>query len=147
MTTIAFDGIRLAADRRFSCAGGMSSGTKIRKTKDGRLIGAAGDAGLCMLTLDWLSEPEKTRGPRPVPKSGDDDCEILEVFPDGRIFEYDKYGRYPNEDGIATIGSGRDYAKMAIHLGNDAPHAVKLAGLFDPSTSSDVDVLILKVKP
>ena len=42
MTTVAWDGKELAADRRMVIGGCVYETTKIRRLSDGRLVGAAG---------------------------------------------------------------------------------------------------------
>ncbi len=132
----------LAADRRACTSSAMLNTLKIRRVTGGRLIGVAGSAGVGFTILDWLSKSAKMRGERP----DFADCSAIEILPSGEIWEYEAGGSFVNRDKHTAIGSGRDYAMMAMHLGKDAADAVSLTGLFDPSTGGGVDVLYLKAK-
>ena len=47
------------------------------------------------------------------------------------------------EDRQAAVGSGRDFALAAMHLGKSAEEAVLVAAEFDPGTGNGVDTLTL----
>lgn len=137
MTTIAWDGIQLAADRRITSGSVTYSSTKIRRTADGRLIGATGDYGVCSAMLDWL----ETGGTRPTCQDSDRWISALEIMPDGSVWMHNRDSRWRVEDGFVAIGSGRDYAMAVMALGQPARLAVEIASRFDPGTGNGVDEL------
>src|SRR5271170_5660551 len=105
MTTIAWDGHTLAADKKFS-GGAPNVGRKIWRLNDGRIVGAAGVTALCIIWKDWLDHG----GDRPSSLGGEDYINGLEIALDGAVFFHGKYGRVPFEDKFAAIGSGECYA-------------------------------------
>ncbi|MBN8900830.1 MAG: hypothetical protein BGO51_05250 [Rhodospirillales bacterium 69-11] len=137
MTTIAWDGTILAADRRISSGTVTYSTTKIRRTQDGRLIGATGDYGVCTAMLDWL----ENGGARPTCQDSDRWISALEIMPDGTCWMHNRDSRWRVEDGFVAIGSGRDYAMAVMSLNHPATVAVEVATRFDPGTGNGVDTL------
>lgn len=138
MTTIAWDGTTLVADRRISAGTVAYSTTKIRRTADGRLIGASGDYGVCCAVLDWLEQG----GPRPASQESERWVSALEILPDGVIWLHNRDSRWRVEDRFIAIGSGQDYALAVMALGHDAEKAVEIAARFDPGTGNGVDRLV-----
>lgn len=139
MTTIAWDGESLAADKLADCGYAMTT-TKIRRTSDGRLLGASGDAGLARKMLDWL----ELGGGRPEDQKGKDDwVAVLEILPTGEIWRHERFGKFKIEDSTVAIGSGRDLAMAAMECGKTAMEAVLIASKFDTATGRGVDVLKL----
>jgi hypothetical protein len=139
MSVIAWDGQRLAADKRLSCNGAILTTTKIFKVRD-CLVGYVGNADAGEELLAWFCEgadpstfPEAQRG---------DECaaELLVIRPDHTITTYE---RTPHpityEDAQFAIGSGRDYALAAMHLGKTARQAVEVACLFCSECGNGVD--------
>jgi 20S proteasome alpha/beta subunit len=137
MTTIAWDGATLAADRRITSGTVTYSTTKIRRTADDRLIGATGDYGVCAAMLDWL----ENGGTRPTCQDSDRWISALEIMPDGSIWMHNRDSRWPVEDRFVAVGSGRDYAMAVMALGHSARLAVEIAARFDPGTGNGVDEL------
>lgn len=137
MTTIAWDGRSLAGDRRISSGTVVYTSTKIRRTADGRLIGATGDYGVCIAMLDWLEEG----GRRPQCQDSERWASALEIMPDGTCWMHNRDTRWRVEDAFAAIGSGRDYAMAVMALGHPAAKAVEVASRFDPGTGNGCDEL------
>ncbi|WP_376092924.1 hypothetical protein ACE7GA_24580 [Roseomonas sp. CCTCC AB2023176] len=143
MTTIAWDGTTLTADRRISSGTVTYSTTKIRRTADGRLIGATGDFGVCGQVLDWL----ENGGARPACQETDRWATALEIMPNGTCWMHNRDSRWRVEDPFVAVGSGRDYAMAVMALGHDAMQAVEIAARFDPATGNGIDGLRLAVEP
>jgi ATP-dependent protease HslVU (ClpYQ) peptidase subunit len=137
MTTIAWDGAVLAGDRRISSGTTVYTSTKIRRTADGRLIGATGDYGVCIAMLDWLEQG----GTRPQCQESERWVSAIEIMPDGTCWMHNRDTRWRVEDGFVAIGSGRDYAMAAMALGHPARVGVEVASRFDPGTGNGVDEL------
>lgn len=142
MTCIAWDGRALAADKR-SCAGSKASTvTKIGHLPDGSLYGMAGDFAVGRQTIAWIIAGAEPSNFPEKQKSKDDFCGILVIRPDKSVWKYeDTAVPFCLEDPFMAIGSGRDYALAAMHLGKSAFGAVEIAALFDPGCGNGIDVL------
>lgn len=140
MTTIAWDGRTLAADRQSTWGG---TPTKIRKIfraehADGRklIYGCAGLSHECQSYTRWIDgeicKPEFT------------DLTILSIDQKGRIWYANQTMMWAR---IMTkqwaIGSGCDYAMGAMAAGKTAADAVRIASNLDVSTGFGVDTLEL----
>lgn len=137
MTVIAWDGKTLAADRRATSCGLARTVRKIERYK-GFLLGMSGDHAVAAEMLKWFT----CGGDFPA-KAREDVATLLVVDHSGvRLFTT---GPEPMVvlDPHMAIGSGRDYALMAMHLGKSAREAVELACLFDVDCGNGVDTLEL----
>jgi hypothetical protein len=145
MTTIAWDGKTLAADRWAVGNGPRLLVRKIARGLNGSLIGAAGKTCACEALVRWIAEGEV--GEPPVPLSSDDWSEILVVASDGQLYVYGDHGRFALQNTQMAIGSGAQYALAAMACGRSAAEAVAVAALFDHRTSEDTDELELIPAP
>ena len=133
----------LAADKR-SCVGGLHrTVTKIHRI--GRLlVGGSGEPALIGNVLAWIGAG---RDPATFPASqrDKDDWQPVMVIEDGAILIYER-SPYPVRwhDTIAAIGSGRDFALAAMHLGKTAEVAVAVASHFDPGCGNGCDALTIE---
>ena len=139
MTTIAFDGKVLAADRRKTLGHGIiRSGTKLYDCGE-FVFGSCGDAAHGVVVAEWL----KAGRPAEHPKL-DDDCVfgIAIRKSDRAIFqvEDEQFVLVQLEDAQHAVGSGRDFALSAMALGMTAPQAIEFAARFDAGTGNGVDV-------
>lgn len=141
MTTVAWDGKTLAADKR-ACSNSLSrTVTKIRRVGP-LLFAGSGDFDFILAMLAWV---EGGRDPEKFPthqRDKDDWQTVLVIEADGRPSIYNRTPhpiRY--EDEHIAIGSGRDFALAAMHLGCDAVTAVKVAAALDTGTGNGVDSL------
>lgn len=135
MTTIAWDGQVLAADKQAESAGLKFRTTKIGRLKDGRLYGFAGEADYCREVVLWLEG-----GAKPEQKDKDDWWTVLVIGEKIERFER-RLVPIEVEEKTHALGSGRDYAMAAMYLGKSAEEAVLVAHRFDPATGSEVDTL------
>lgn len=141
MTIVCFKGGILAADKQSTFAGLGWRTTKIRRMPDGSIAGAAGDTGVCRALMNWYesgadleSYPDKKNK-----------CSLLVVGVDGKVWLYDGTPHpIEIEDKVYAMGSGRDYAVAAMHLGCSAKEAAEVACLFDTSCGRGIDVLRLE---
>lgn len=137
MTTIAWDGKTLAADRLLSCGNARYTVAKIRRLDDGRLIGAAGTDGPAAMEHvagNMAALPEDL-------KKGE--TTVCVIHPGGRAEHWNGESRYVVLDPFWAIGSGRDFATAAMHLGKTAAEAVEIAARFDNGTGLGVDTMEL----
>lgn len=143
MTTIAWDGERLAADRQLTWGSLRREVDKISRFGD-RLIGAAGRLDLCEAMKRWYidgADPEKF--PK-LQETAGNWAELLVIQPDRSINVYQRtpypWSLPPQQ---VAIGSGRDYAMAAMHCGKTALQAVMVAAHFDPDTGDTAQMIFL----
>lgn len=146
MTVIAWDGKTLAADRR------ATLGTLIREKRKvfrahspqwGIVLAAyAGDADAGEEVLEWFKNGAIPKDFPPLQRDKDSWAGLLIVMPDGHLWKYERSPQpleFPPQH--FALGSGRDFALMAMHLGKTAAEAVELTSLFDSGCGNGVDTL------
>lgn len=142
MSVIAWDGLRLAADKRVSLGTLIRTGTKVFRVGEA-LVAYAGDADAGEEMMAWF---EGGRDPDKFPsfqRNNDTWGGLLVVWGDGSLWKYERTPhpiRFPPQ--TFAIGSGRDFALAAMHLGKSAPEAVEIACLFDSGCGNGVDVFV-----
>lgn len=143
MTCIAFDGRTLAADKRCCIVGLVRTVTKIHRVGE-LLVGGSGELSFILAMVEWV------RGGRladkfPADQRNKDDYQpVLVIEADGTPSIYERTPhpiRY--EDPFCAIGSGRDYAMAAMHLGKTAREAVEVACALDAGCGNGIDWIAL----
>ena len=144
MTTIAWDGHTLAGDKRTSFGGLHATTTKVHRIA-GCLVGAAGTSAQITEMHAWLANGRKPADLPTAQRSATDCCSVLVIEPDGRVLQFEN-SPYPLaiENKRWAIGSGRDFAMAAMHLGLDARSAVEVAIALDAGSGNGVDFLSLE---
>lgn len=148
MTTIAWDGKTLAADRMATYGHTYNETTKIWRLADGSLLGGAGETASILQTKRWIEDRIAATMSKPYPecqKDKDDWAAMMRITKEGVVEIYEK-GPIPGiwEGKIAAIGSGRSFALMAMHLGLCARQAVIETSVLAPADSNyGVDMLEL----
>jgi ATP-dependent protease HslVU (ClpYQ) peptidase subunit len=145
MTTIAYSrALGVMAGDKMASTGDSKHGrvTKVFKIK-GSLIGFSGSLDVGVAILRWF-ENDCNEDYWPELQYESLECNVLVVGPDGVVRVYE---RYPvpivMEQNIHAIGSGRDFALAAMHLGFDPVKAVEVASELDGCTGGGVDVVYL----
>lgn len=140
MTVIAWDGKTLAADKLGDAGGLKRTITKIFRFEGG-LFGSAGSASRSAEMFEWIksgADPARV----PAYQLTDDYQAVMIVDNDRRVW---LYGASPHpfrlEDPFHAIGSGRDFAIAAMHLGCNAARAVEVASHFESGCGNGVDTL------
>ncbi len=143
MTTIAWDGKTLAADRRATDSEGqIKTVSKLRRAADGRLLAAAGSVCRCGVLLDWLADPQS--GARPAFQDVSEDyVDGIEILLTGVARLHQRFGYVDILDPFTAIGSGSGIALGAMAAGKTAAEAVEIAARFDSGTGNGIDVLEL----
>lgn len=142
MTTIAWDGNTLAADRKCVSGGTPYRVTKIFRIKrDGRhlLVGMSGDQYMATAWRRWMNGDA---GMEPIGGAEYEKLIVMVIDEKKRIWSADLrkvYDRTPMR--CWAIGSGADYALAAMTLGRSAANAVRLAAKLDNGTGFGVDTL------
>lgn len=141
MTTIAWDGKTLAADKQLTKGGAKFSVTKIKRIK-GLLIGIAGDAFLKQQLLHWFREGTKHEDFPELQKSEDTNCHVITINADK---ECHFWGTTPHpiliEEDFFAIGSGAHFALATMECGRNSVEAVRVAAKFDCNSGLGVDIL------
>ncbi len=145
MTIIAWDGKRLAADKRATHIGNPSTTTKIFRLRDGSIGGMSGDADTGRALIQWYNEgSDPTKFPVNRDSNGCCHAVLLIITPDKTIHQLQRTPFLITfEDKFAALGSGRDYALAAMYLGCNAIEAVNVATALDVDCGNGVDVLEL----
>lgn len=150
MSVIAWDGTTLAGDRRATIGGLIRTINKIFRVTnphDGQVVLAAyaGEADCGEAMLHWFAAGAD---PSRFPESQKDKemwAGLLIVWPDGELWKFERTPfpiKFPPQQ--FAIGSGRDFALAAMHLGKTAQEAVEVAIHFDSGCGNGVDVLTFK---
>lgn len=139
MTTIAWDGKTLAADKQGTQGDKAAyTVTKVFRRKDGALIAAVDNIALGMGFIRWFLKGEK--GKAPPLKVEDEWTALLVIRKDGTMERHEPEGWF-NIEGKFAAGSGKSLALLAMDLGATAEEAVKLASKYDVYTGSEIDTV------
>jgi len=133
VTTVAWDGKTLAADRRMA---GYMTTCKIFPIPGGYVAGA-GTMDQLVEVAAWLQEGgDKPRLP------DDPESEFIVVRGSEAFWLSWPYLREVRiREPFAALGSGSEYALGALAMGADARTAVAVAAQFDPHTGGGVDAV------
>ena len=142
MTVVAWDGVTLAADKRMTYGGHVNTVTKIHRVGD-YIIGFTGSTKHIGAFRRW-AENGMDRDKFPTAPNVDDAVYAIAVRTDGTVWRFEGTpDPMQIEDQSVAAGSGRDYARAAMHLGKTAREAVEIACLFDENCGNGIDTLTL----
>lgn len=143
MTVIAWDGKTLAADKMANFSGLKGTVTKIRAARDALLF-VSGDFDAATNLYAWYEAGAILEAWPKFQEDKDAWMPLHAVKRDGSIWRYERRP-YPFliEEKKFAVGSGRDFALAAMHMGADAVEAVKVACQFDPGCGLGIDTLTL----
>ena len=130
----------LAADKLAANFGLARTVTKIWRHGDA-LLGLSGDAGVGTDLREWFKAGAV---PDRFPEQAREEKATLIVIDARRVLSAYVDSPFPLvfEDEQFAIGSGRDYALAAMHLGCDARKAVEVACHFEISCGGGIDVIV-----
>ena len=139
MTTIAWDGTYLAADKLM---GGWQTVDKIFQVGPDSWMAGCGDYCQIVEVAAWLRAGSPADDKPAV--DGDSDYFLIEK---GRLYwlTVPYLRRVKSNQKFAAIGSGQHVALGALAAGADAKTSVKIASTFDPNTGKGITVI--KVRP
>lgn len=146
MTVIAWDGKTLAADKRMTSYDCPTTVTKIARAVTGELLAVSGSAAVGLALINWYEQGRiRESYPSNSDGSGDSFANMLVIYPGGTVMRYESTA-FPIQitEPFCAMGSGRDYALAAMHLGHDSRKAVEVACVFDVGCGNGVDVLTLE---
>lgn len=141
MTTVAWDGETIAADRL--CGSHYEVG-KLFRLKDGSVIGGAGTYDQIVEVVAWLNAGAKPEAKPKLPE--EDGSDLLLVTPKGVAFwlTWPFLRRVQINEPFAAVGSGGEFALGAMAMGAKARRAVQVAMRFDPHTGKGINVIKVK---
>jgi hypothetical protein len=127
VTTIAWDGHTLVADRQLTTSGVRYETTKAHRLNDGSLFASCGALENNVAVKLWLNgEADKPTIEK------DDDFDGVLIKPDGTAWMLNKrLHLVAIESKYFATGSGRDFALAAMVMGRSARDAVLLACTLD----------------
>lgn len=143
MTVIAWDGKTLAADKRALASGVAKTTTKIYRVGE-CLVGFSGTLTTGMAMLDWWRNGHDPAKFPSVQNDKDEWTPFIVIFKGGPILVYER-GPHPCEFDQTSyaMGSGRDFALAAMHLGYGAAKAVEVACALSVECGNGIDALTL----
>lgn len=138
MSTIAWDGRYLAADKQVTWGNTPTSTSKVFIRADGVVYGVCGDKDNVETFRAWMDAGE-TGGKPPI----DDALRFSAIIIDGGNCYQVNSGlfRHKIEKGFWAAGSGADYALGALAMGASARRAVEIASSLDVNTGIGVDIV------
>lgn len=144
MTVIAFkDGV-LAADKRSLNGRRANTVTKIFRARSGHeLLAVSGDLACGLELVDWYNAGADPHQLPPFQRSLENYVPLLIVRPGGLFLLENATVPFQIEEPFFAMGSGRDYALMAMHLGRSAIEAVELTSQLTTCCGNGVDYLRL----
>lgn len=142
MTTIAWDGYTLAADKQSSASYLKTTVTKIFRVPQG-IIGFSGNFSKAMELLNWFVNLDCRPELYPCFQNNEEGyVTCMLITNNGCIQKYESTAfPFTIECKFHAIGSGRDFALSAMYCGQTAQNAILTATVFDPSTGMGVDTL------
>jgi ATP-dependent protease HslVU (ClpYQ) peptidase subunit len=143
MTILAWDGKTLAADRQGSFGNFGREVTKIHRVPEG-IMGFCGCLAAGVAMVEWF---RGGRDPDEWPRvQGVKDREAYCMFIDwsGQLWIYEEFPHPMRIEGrFDAMGSGRDFALAAMHMGADAVTAVRVTCELATDCGMGVDALNL----
>jgi len=145
VTTIAWDGKTLAADRQANMGSSRSLTRKLYDCSD-YIYGAAGDVSEVERIAEWLASGAKSSRRVVLEEHAYGGIAIRKT--DGRCFDLVGKVVVLSEclDKFCAAGSGHCYARAAMAMGKTAVQAVTFASRFDVYTGLGVDSIRLRRK-
>lgn len=143
MTTIAWDGRSIAADRRLTGTGGVATVGKLFRLGGGVIMGGAGHYSQVVEVVAWIKEGANPKKKPEFPEELAESSDLIMVKPDGTCYwlTWPYLRQVKINEPFTAVGSGADYAIGAMAAGADARKAIQIAARFDPYTGGRVDVI------
>ena len=124
MSVIVWDGKTLAADRYADMCGARAVAEKLFLLPTNEVVGFTGALSTGMFLMS-LYRVGKLESHWPATQSSDDWARLVVGRSDGLVVYYERSpAAIPVYSNAVTWGAGQDFARMALHLGEDAVSAV-----------------------
>lgn len=138
MSVIAWDGKSIVADKRATCCGMQSTGTKAFRLSDGKIGAFTGDLAHGLILVEWYNNGRDEKS-WPEFQKADDYTIFIVADSDGAVFYEKQPVALKCEDAFHAWGSGRDYAMAAMFVGANAKKAVEVACHYDVYCGNGID--------
>jgi ATP-dependent protease HslVU (ClpYQ) peptidase subunit len=144
MTIIVWDGTEMCSDRRMVINNSITTTRKIFRIETG-IVGFSGSYNNGRMLLDWALDsfvpelyPDNFRSDEP--------ADLLFVDNESKLWLYGSDTHIPVQLTAVkfAIGSGSDFARAALYLGNDARTAVEVTCRLDIYCGNGIDILTLE---
>lgn len=137
MTTIAADGVTVAADGRRVSGHELVEECCVKLVKrDGTIYGLTGEAAVFDAAVAWHRDGCKKDE---IPKASKDESWSLLVFMPSVMHRYTNDSIYPDKYPYPqAFGSGASYAQAALLCGKSAREAVEVAARLDVYTGGEI---------
>lgn len=144
MTVICWDGKTLAADKRASYGDMICTVTKIFKVGN-VLVGIAGEATFVGAMFNWVKNGRVIDDFPLNQRSKDDWQPTLVIEADGTSSIYERTPHPIKYEQLhIAIGSGREFARAALHLGKTSVESVQCAIDLCGTCGNGIDTLTLE---
>lgn len=142
MTTIAWDGTYLAADKQM---GGRYTAGKIFHLGGGCYLAGAGIYDQIIEVVTWIVQGAD-EDKKPKLDTAEDASDILIVEESGKAYwlTWPFLRRVELNEPFVAVGSGAEYAVGAMAMGASAKRAVSIATRFDPYTGKGITCVKVK---
>lgn len=140
MTTIATDGKSMVGDGQREHRGTITNrnAQKVRRLKDGTLLGTAGCVAMGDQVVEWLNNGGS------VPElKGDEGFVCLHLKAEGELYMIGPECVPSRIEPPFAVGSGMDFAVGAMHAGANPKRAVEIAVMCDPNSGGKITELSL----
>lgn len=140
MTTIAWDGKSLVADRQTTKGSTRGTMCKIFQLNNNRFLAGAGDAVEINQVVHWMKAGGKKKM-----KPDIEESEFLMLDKRGKKCYFMDHRLVPMVcESFSAIGSGSDFALGAMAAGVDAERAIQIASRLDVFTGEGLDKIECK---
>ena len=146
MTTIAWDGKTLAADKRATVNGMAHTTKKLIRIKNGPMAGAicgwSNSIAVAMEMIHWLESGADIKE-FPAAQRTDEWSPVILITYSQQVFVYEK-GPFPIERSFSdamALGSGREFAMGAMAFGATSQEAIAIATKLDVYTGDGIDFM------
>lgn len=141
MSTIAWDGTWLAADRQSTDRGHIELTTKCARLVSGELVAWAGYLASGLRMAQWYRDGADPQAFPDCQRDNDRWAYLIVVRAPDDIVVYEREPiALRVQDPIAAWGTGRDFALGAMAMGATAAQAVEIASRFDIYTGMGINV-------
>lgn len=140
MSTVAWDGKMLAADKQSTSSGTIGSCCKIYKLVNGDVIAFTGSISGGMFLKKWYEDGADPKTYPEFQSNPDKWGSLIILKASGEIVHYEEYPvEIPVLGKFWAWGSGRDNALGAMAFGANAAEAILIAAQQDSGTGGGVD--------
>ncbi len=144
MSTVAFDGNTIAADKQSTSADLALITTKLKRLSSGIILATVGGTAEGRIMMKWFEDGADLKSYPECQKDKENWARLIVILADGAVYEYESQPIALHfQGGPRAWGSGRDYALGAMENGTTAERAIITASKYDIYTGCGVDAITL----